>query len=608
VIVVLATAGCGGEGSAERDPYAKFGGMSEAEWREMREKKQEEERLEEERLRQERSKRWAAERQRALAPKEQERPVQKIRRAAAKPTTPQALPPLPMLPEAFSDWGPRDYIIARIQGDPALPAAVRSLGEKTVGDESAAELLARLLHPQWLAELRDKLKSRGKRTSTRKGKTDPALLIEAIVAALGTNGTQPARRALLELVAGQFETEDDKAAALAAVRSLAGNPCAENEEILFRLLVEPEKVRPEGRGDVTPQDLQRHAVALLKPAASSDFRVRVAQTIVDPATPEELRELRRHWGDGPQSLRPAKLAEGMLADPGAAVVVKMLLRELDAEAKLLAGHSRTGRWTSPDRRRRIREIHGQWLDHFREAEEDWVDAANRLQGNLCARIWAASEVAAAERLSPMLHPVRLSAPESLPLDLPPTARVVATYSFDWQREVGGRLPSELVDPMEIRYVRLEEETRPSKLLVFFRRRVEDCVDREIEEGVWLEGLDDGSQPGRKRSIDVRIRRAVTGLPHLPDEEQPLVIEVLTVEINDPSRRGIPVEDLSGPEGSQAKMPALGSSSAAGGQGNDPTAAQRNDRAAVEDEAAPAGVKILSATIEASRGAPSKPEN
>jgi hypothetical protein len=564
--------------------------------------------------------------------------------------TTQELPPLPMLPDAFADWGPRDYAIARMTGDPVLPAAVESLAEKSAGDPEAAEFLIRLLRSRFMADVRDRFAGRGDDDRRRHGRGrdgEPVRLIEAIVAALGGNGTDLARQTLVKLLTGEFETENDKAAALAAVKGLVDNRSAANEAVLFQLITAADDIRPLGQGDVTPDELRREALELLKPTASSHFRVSVAEKIVDPDTSPELRKelreltaemhpdnfeahvvlfqsdltdarekamleqhftwyssealahllglaplpekaggvtdtdwpyrvagklwgpevevglerrmrqadsfekdaqpvllaatvptdsmraelyrkLRRHWGDGPESLKPAKLAEGMLADPGAAVLVKMLLREQNPEARLAARAARS-RLRSTRRVEEIRKLRKEWHEHFTEAEEDWADSVTQMQETFGQRLQALSGGATWTSLRVSMRPA------ALPLDVPDDAQVIEAYRFDWQRELEGELPTHLLDPMEIRYVRFEKETRPSSLIAFYRRRVEDYIEREIEEGLWLDGLDDGSQPGRKRGIDVRIQRAVTGHPHLQNEEQLLVVDILSVEINDPRR-------------------------------------------------------------------------
>ena len=65
---------------------------------------------------------------------------------------------------------------------------------------------------------------------------ETAKLVETIVAALGDNGSEPARKTLEQILAGTLTTDDDKAAVEAALKTLVAHPCAENDALLFRVL------------------------------------------------------------------------------------------------------------------------------------------------------------------------------------------------------------------------------------------------------------------------------------------------------------------------------------------------------------------------------------
>jgi hypothetical protein len=678
-MMAVSVSGCGGCG--KRQKSAKWGGMSEEEWRAQYQKRQDEDlrkekeaekaRQEAEKKKQQQKEQEASKTRRVVAGSRLNSDVagnvdtafsdraQPIARGSLRRpnSTAPPLPPLPALPEAFADWTDRDYVIARMKGDPQLPAAVQSLGEKTVGDPQAAELLLRLLQPRLLADLRDRLTgSEPPKRATRGArgkKSDAAALIEAIVAALGANGTEPAKRALVELITGQLETEDDRTAAVAAVRALAENAGPAEEEVLFRLLTAPEKLPPAGRGDIGPDELRNETLAVLKTRASSELRVRVARTIVDPATPPELRKLlgqltaqmhpanleaqlvllqselidakqksvieqdfiaygsdalaerlrlprvqiegtlgedwldgltrtlwsreaesairdrlsradslgedarplllaatiptdsmrsvvygtlKRHWMEGPDCLQQARVRtsrartgtsrgkEALLLEPGVIVTLKKLLREEQREDKLVS----TQRVLSGGRVGDIQDIRRKWLDHTGEVEEEWLDVLDRLETTLFERVREQAENRFAAGRSPDLTPA------VLPLELHSLDHVVAAYHFDWQSELAGLLESRLLNPLEIRYVRIEELTRPGKIVAYYRRRMRDPLERQLDEGYWLEGLERGSEPGRIRAVDVRITRAISGVPRLPDEEQPLVIDVLSVEIREPA--------------------------------------------------------------------------
>ena len=89
------------------------------------------------------------------------------------------------------------------------------------------------------------------------------------------------------------------------------------------------------------------------------------------------------------------------------------------------------------------------------------------------------------------------------------------------------------DPLEVHYVRIEEETRPVKMRGFYRRRLPSCREREIENGIALESLHADIQAGQRRSLTVRIIQAMPEIPRLPSQDQPLIVEILSIEMNDP---------------------------------------------------------------------------
>ena len=85
-------------------------------------------------------------------------------------------------------------------------------------------------------------------------------LVETIVAALGDNGSEPARKTLEQILAGTLATDDDKAAVEAALKALVAHPSAANDALLFRVLTAPEALRPADRQGPWPaKDLQAKA-------------------------------------------------------------------------------------------------------------------------------------------------------------------------------------------------------------------------------------------------------------------------------------------------------------------------------------------------------------
>jgi hypothetical protein len=678
LLAALLVCGCGG---GDREANTKWGGMSEEEWRKQYQERQEAEAREEAEAKKRAEKRKSVQKEMpALADPTQKNLMQDAGAiesqrlpAGQKPTT-ENEPAFPPLPDAIADWTERDYVNARAQGAAILVPAVKYLGEQSVGDERAAKLLAKLLQPP--QDLDDD--TTGRRPGRQQARRDSGELIEAIVAGLGINGTDAARQTLHQLISGEFESEDNRTAALGAVKALVNNLSPENEEVLFGILTNEDAAPLRARGKTRPGELRRLAFDLLQPVATSRFRLRIAHWMVDPTTTPELREylsklvdpahpdgleasvfllvseltpattkaiimehftsyssqvlgftlrganksrtgtltsdkspgfsaqsqepvralsrvsslpeplasradlewhrrvisqlwnpefsgfleralsrvvsfneggeaavlaatmptdraraalyqaLSRHWTDGPVALDSAGLADRLVADPGFVVLVQMLVcEEIPAAKRNLTQSSST-------RLRWIKAAHKVWHGELAGIAEAWFDYLDNLQSAMCKRCLASARRSeAANRLAAHDNgsPARL---RNLPLDLHANPQIVAAYCLDWAHEIGQVLPTATADPMQLHYVRIEENTRPVKMLGFYRRRLASCKEREIEHGFSLESLHTDIETGQKRSVTVRVTQAMPEIPRLPNQEQPLIVEILSIAMNDPS--------------------------------------------------------------------------
>lgn len=133
----------------------------------------------------------------------------------------------------------------------------------------------------------------------------------------------------------------------------------------------------------------------------------------------------------------------------------------------------------------------------------------------------------------------------LPVELHEGASVVAEYHVNWPNDVAGDLAGVDLAPMIIHYVRIEETNRVNKLVSHYQKRLKSAKLRTIDNGKWLDQVDDGSSERRRRSIDVMVYAtepapagaagsagAKTEKPKNVDE--PLVVEILSIEIADPT--------------------------------------------------------------------------
>ncbi|NLF08966.1 MAG: hypothetical protein GX594_13445 [Pirellulaceae bacterium] len=228
--------------------------------------------------------------------------------AVEQPTEPEK----PPLPENFADWKPEHYFRARRENHPKLPEAVAYLGRTFVGSTPTAEGLTNLLKPlppepeakppdpaepaapgvvqppglelapPHMPEVPGIPAPMPHNGMQPYGSGNMAGLVEAIITALGNNGTETARNTIEQVLAGTFQTDDDKVAVEAALKALLDHPCKENDALMLRALTKPDALRPiERQGPWPPKDLQAKAFELTKQSASCGLRTALAAALVE---------------------------------------------------------------------------------------------------------------------------------------------------------------------------------------------------------------------------------------------------------------------------------------------------------------------------------------
>ncbi len=239
----------------------------------------------------------------------------------------------PKRDQDVSKWKPNDYLNAKKENDPRLLEAVRFIAstKRYAGNEKVTLVLIKLLTAEKPKEepKKDTAKKNtrqggpgmggpgmgesgmgmgpgmgmeggyGQRNQVPRLKKDA---IEAVVLALLTNGTKPAKQALRDVVLGKLKTDDDTVATTACLRALTSDLSPENEAVLFQALTEAEKLRvpdkksnirqpgmmPGGyggefgggygtSGKLSADALRGMTLKLVEPIASGDFRKKLAQ-------------------------------------------------------------------------------------------------------------------------------------------------------------------------------------------------------------------------------------------------------------------------------------------------------------------------------------------
>jgi hypothetical protein len=235
------------------------------------------------------------------------------------------------------------------------------------------------------------------------------------------------------------------------------------------------------------------------------------------------RTLSRHWSEGPQTLRSSDVTEKGPVEPGFLTVLKSLARE---------NHVRSSQQQRQGRAAK------QSLDTEQDSgegprpsfESDWIKFTEDLVRDYCRRC----HLAALARTAAAFQNGGAS-PESLPTGSPvpiyPNSTVASAFRFDWPGDYGARLPQLADDVMQVSYVRIEKRVKPSSVVAYYRRQVKPCIEHQLVDGLWLDGLSELTKEDRLRSIDVLITRAKSGSPQPANEDQELTIEILCIDVS-----------------------------------------------------------------------------
>lgn len=214
-----------------------------------------------------------------------------------------------------------------------------------------------------------------------------------------------------------------------------------------------------------------------------------------------LKTLNAHWMDGPEAFASASVAsETGISDPGFITIIKSLpRREPPARAKAEPTDEQSAQYA-------------------------WMETVYGTVRVFCERFQTAADHAMVNQAEVL---------ETLPFRVHSTDTLTHVYAFDWQKQVGNRLTGVPVDPMRIYYLRFEETGLYSKVLGTYKRAVPKGSERLVKDGLWVDGGKTGPD-GRRISMDVIIDRTDYNPERKATMEEPMVIQVLYVEVNDPS--------------------------------------------------------------------------
>ncbi len=216
-----------------------------------------------------------------------------------------------------------------------------------------------------------------------------------------------------------------------------------------------------------------------------------------------LKALLAHWTDGPQAFASASVSNEVgISDPGFIAVVKSLPRR--------ERPARTAK-TEP-----TKEMNAQYA---------WMETSYGTVRVFCEQFKKAADNQKVNQTEVI---------DKLPFHPHSTETLTHVYAFDWQKDVGSRLAGAPVDPMRVYYLRFEETNQFNKVSGAYRRVVPSGTERPVKNGLWIDGTKAGPEPGRRTTMDVIIDRTDFKAERKISEDEPMVIQVLYVEINDPN--------------------------------------------------------------------------
>ena len=83
--------------------------------------------------------------------------------------------------------------------------------------------------------------------------------------------------------------------------------------------------------------------------------------------------------------------------------------------------------------------------------------------------------------------------------------------------------------LRVRYVRTEQKTTPSKVAAYYRRQLPECLEHAFPGCFWIEATSTDKTDAVTRSTDVIVSKASEAVPEMNDQEQELIVEILSIE-------------------------------------------------------------------------------
>lgn len=263
----------------------------------------------------------------------------------------------------------------------------------------------------------------------------------------------------------------------------------------------------------------------------------------DSARATLFKTLRKHWNEGPKPLEAAGLTDRVLTDPALLAMLKLSPRK-ESMATPKAGDAAKASRAAPPAPPTGGGPRVEAARKELQAKQDWMDVSAKLVTGWCKRFEAATTAKekAAESDSTSDKPAVEVAESKLPsgFALSTGAKVLASHRVILPEATPASFAQTHPDTLEVYYVRAEESSKPKRAVTFYRSQAGPASAVRTTDGkTWIDSIRVGSQKDRRRSIDVLITRPGTAGTPAPeakgDDETDLIIEVLIIEIKDPSK-------------------------------------------------------------------------
>lgn len=266
------------------------------------------------------------------------------------------------------------------------------------------------------------------------------------------------------------------------------------------------------------------------------------------------RLLQDHWLDGTRGLEAAGFPAQVITDPGLLVTVKMLPRAKVAKTTGGTAKPRPGSTGAGSRPAPVDSVQGE-KDARDQAEQDWLRVSADMVRVLCQRFHTATQAEAEAARQRRRDPDFSAALKGLPVEIQGKPEIEGAYRLAFPDQLQKKLPNVPLGPMLIHYARLKQKERLGTVVGYYKRQLHSRRAYESPEGVWLDASRATGGEKRKQSIDVLISKAgsesrpgagpatqpARGGPatqparKTADDMEDLIIQILSVEIFDPSQ-------------------------------------------------------------------------